>query len=1189
MRTEKESVMKYIRTGAFKQGLCLFIATCMLLMLNPGVASAEEQNTEATSRADIVFVIDSTDSTEAYFSSILSSIKEFADYLGYRGLDLRLSIIEYRDIDSEGLDSTIVHTNNHSPWMNIDEFVGIAERLHQNSAVPMVTASHSTPIDALGFLGDESVMRWSTKAERFAFLITGSDFDVSNRHDFGDISEMADVLAAQGIRTSIMTHIRYQMQYAPLAAQTGGQWFDINLPATSMEDFASSVLGVTEASRAIYVLPGYMGSRLFLNSEQVWMDEEGLARAVPRWDPYGTENMYQELIHRLRADFVDSGDFDEVIFFSYNWLGDLNESARLLEADIRNRGFEQVVFVAHGAGGLLAANYIANDRSNKLGVEGIFMLGVPFYGTLASVEMLEFGMNAMVYEALDGQDPFTQGMEPAQIRRFVHSAVVDSPVTYQLLPSSELLMRHPMVSSYSHWEWNGQNPSYTISTQWHRTADEMYSVLNDGDFTTRVNTRLTSGPLTSHRHFRDLSLGGCIESLLRQVPNVYLLGNFNGEGIDDWTPTWLEYGYWRGSYVGARASVRSSPGTGDGWVTGYSATMGFSPYFESRSRHFPGVGHRELVRDSDILDFLSEGIRNISSGSSSGMEAETSSDYSAYDLGLEEHLLLNVVSDELVNIEVLDVSGTIVAAVTETEEFGFGFRGLRYGSMAEDFSTSVSELILPRGGYSVRFTSTVPGEEVNFSLILSPLDEKGNPLGMVGYRVATAGEEYMILELDLSADVTLDNPEDLIVESGISPEMIYLEFNVAWELEVDSLVLEDVGESVQIPIPDTGVRNLVWASSDEDVVIVSDGIVTATGYGVAMVYAYANDLGAKMQQFPVRVPRAPVDISFDDVEIAVGERFLLESQFSDRVLAEIDLFFEIDEDYIIEIDNGVIIGLNPGTTQVTGIVGDGIEDEFLVTVSDGRIQGAQSISLSLDRAELFHGEDLVLTAEVYPADASVPDIDWFFEGDSAVKVLERMDEMLVVRGIQVGESTITAMTLDGGFTASATAVVNARGEVALSDGEHEQLPLSDRQRPVSDVTGFESAEGLIAEATHGTFDETNQEAFDETTQEVHDETTQGTFDETTQGVHDETTQGIHDETTQGTTDGVSEETGWETTEGIHGESNGRITGVNPQMLFNDIVTSVTGDRTTFMIVVGLAVLNLILLITAITLKIRKPR
>lgn len=210
------------------------------LKKNP-IPMAEDKET----KVEVVFVIDSTGSMGSYISSTKNNVAEFARYLAEKDITLRLGLIDYRDITCDGADSTVVHSANHSNWMDVTNFV---------SELSKVTASAGgdapeTPIDALAHLTG-GTMAWSSDAYKFAVLITDAGYKNNNNHGIANMDDMISRLQAADIQVTTITRSSYTSTYGNLAGYTGGIQATLSSNfASILKDYADSIIGGAQATQ----------------------------------------------------------------------------------------------------------------------------------------------------------------------------------------------------------------------------------------------------------------------------------------------------------------------------------------------------------------------------------------------------------------------------------------------------------------------------------------------------------------------------------------------------------------------------------------------------------------------------------------------------------------------------------------------------------------------------------------------------------------------------------------------------------------------------------------------------------------------------------------------------------------------------------------------------------------------------
>lgn len=469
---------------------------------------AEPETAIVQKKAELVFVIDSTGSMSGAIENVKTRITSFVNSLETQGVNLRIGIVEYRDIEEDGMDSTIIHELNHSPWMNsTSEMVEVLNGISAGGGGDYP----ETVIDGLGYLADGETIPWSSDSYKFAVVLTDAGYKVANRHGFNSLQEVADALLAAGITTSVVTEESEFSTYDALPDTTGGIKADISSDfSTVLADLANQILGLTgKAKKAIYVLPGYLGSELYdgpdgteegkrlwfpenplvdldilvgqENLRKFYQDEYGNGTQLHvdyERDEYGTNfplfgyTSYETLVKNLKKEFgAENGEYD-VRFFPYNWLEDLNDSVVKLEKDIWKNGYSSVIFVTHSTGGLLASAFIAKSKINKRLVSKAILIAAPLFGTYASLLPIERGDARKTLNVL-GRDFW---IDAITANWWVRGWAKNSPTTYQLLPSSEYIRQIPMLNFNSDTWWNPWSNLEAIGS-----IGDYYRVLNESN------------------------------------------------------------------------------------------------------------------------------------------------------------------------------------------------------------------------------------------------------------------------------------------------------------------------------------------------------------------------------------------------------------------------------------------------------------------------------------------------------------------------------------------------------------------------------------------------------------------------------------------------------------------------------------------------------------------------------------
>ncbi|MDR0424810.1 MAG: Ig-like domain-containing protein [Clostridiales Family XIII bacterium] len=190
--------------------------------------------------AEVVFVIDTTGSMGPYIEAVKTNVARFAQYLAEKSINLRLGLIEYRDIAVDGLGSTKVSAPGYTTWMDAAGFLGELSKMYAYGGGD----TPETPWDAFGYLFN-GTMLWSDDAYKFAMLITDAPYWDNNRHGITDIDDVISRLSAAEIQASVVTHDSNTM-YGNLAGYTGGIIASLTSNfSTVLSQYADSILSGT--------------------------------------------------------------------------------------------------------------------------------------------------------------------------------------------------------------------------------------------------------------------------------------------------------------------------------------------------------------------------------------------------------------------------------------------------------------------------------------------------------------------------------------------------------------------------------------------------------------------------------------------------------------------------------------------------------------------------------------------------------------------------------------------------------------------------------------------------------------------------------------------------------------------------------------------------------------------------------
>lgn len=236
-------------------------------------------------------------------------------------------------------------------------------------------------------------------------------------------------------------------------------------------------------------------------------------------------------------------------------------------------------------------------------------------------------------------------------------------------------------------------------------------------------------------------------------------------------------------------------------------------------------------------------------------------------------------------------------------------------------------------------------------------------------------------------------------------------------LDPREFTLETIGSSFTVkPVispEDASDLGVVWESADTKVVsVASDGTVTAIGPGTTTVKATTND-GSFTSNCVVSVKSPAQHVSLDKTSLKLleGESGKLTATVYPLNSTQKTLTWVSDHPDVASVDNeGNVTARKAGTATVTVKVAENVTAVCKVTV----ISRVTGISLSETTVELKPSETHQLTATVLPQNASNAEVTWYSDKESVATV----SQSGLVTGVGPGETTVHAVTTDGGKMAS---------------------------------------------------------------------------------------------------------------------------------------------------------------------------
>lgn len=248
-----------------------------------------------------------------------------------------------------------------------------------------------------------------------------------------------------------------------------------------------------------------------------------------------------------------------------------------------------------------------------------------------------------------------------------------------------------------------------------------------------------------------------------------------------------------------------------------------------------------------------------------------------------------------------------------------------------------------------------------------------------------------------------------------------------------------VGSSVQLEAavtPDDYVGHITWESSDTSVLrVLSNGKVVAVGQGEAVITASIGEATSSVTitvtgEQPGESGLTGVSLDRYTLTLYAGEEAeQLTATLKPEGTEETIRWTSSNQTAATVSQDGKVTPLSAGVTVVTAAAGD-YRASCIVTVQPKRVR-VTGIRFDEPTHTLMMGSTVTLQPIIAPDDATVKNLTWV-SSDEQTATVSRTG---IVTALSVGETTITATTVDGGYSAEIKIIVTAAAQLGDVNGD----------------------------------------------------------------------------------------------------------------------------------------------------------
>lgn len=248
-----------------------------------------------------------------------------------------------------------------------------------------------------------------------------------------------------------------------------------------------------------------------------------------------------------------------------------------------------------------------------------------------------------------------------------------------------------------------------------------------------------------------------------------------------------------------------------------------------------------------------------------------------------------------------------------------------------------------------------------------------------------------------------------------------------------------VGSSVQLDAavsPEDYICHISWESSDPSVLrVLSNGKVVAVGQGEAVITASVGECTSSVTitvtgEQPGESGLTGVSLDRYTLTLYAGEEAeQLTATLKPEGTEATIRWTSSNQTAATVSQDGKITPLSAGVTVVTAAAGD-YRASCIVTVQPERVR-VTGIRFDEPTHTLMMGSTVTLQPIIAPDDATVKNLTWV-SSDEQTATVSRTG---IVTALSVGETTITATTVDGGYSAEIKIIVTAAAQLGDVNGD----------------------------------------------------------------------------------------------------------------------------------------------------------
>lgn len=261
------------------------------------------------------------------------------------------------------------------------------------------------------------------------------------------------------------------------------------------------------------------------------------------------------------------------------------------------------------------------------------------------------------------------------------------------------------------------------------------------------------------------------------------------------------------------------------------------------------------------------------------------------------------------------------------------------------------------------------------------------------------------------------------VERYVTVTVVQPPKSITLECEKPYLWVGETATVAETVLPeDTTDKAVEWYSLDENIVTVTEGVITAVGAGTAKVIA-KSAISDVQGEIEIEVRQQVTGITLDITEKTINKdsSFILTATVLPQNAYDKNVVWQTSDGEILTVTDGTVTGIKTGTADIIAVSSD---DTISAKCTVKVIRFADSVELDKTQLVLHKGEAYQLTATIAPEDTTERNLTWESSDSNTVSV----DENGKITALKGGSAVIKVSTATEGVFAECNVTVDVKSE-----------------------------------------------------------------------------------------------------------------------------------------------------------------